>query len=90
MVMLYELDEIEKAALLAGRTGARQECVCHKFIRLHDGNCPVHGFVRKQAVDPRPGEKIQEFWCDECQEMHRGSVLGGSIGDPHGETGVRQ
>lgn len=28
-------------------TNARQDCICHKFIRLHDGNCPVHGFVRK-------------------------------------------
>lgn len=50
-MMLYELDEIEKAALLNQK--------------------------------PRPGEKIQEFWCDECQEWHRGSVLGGPIGGEH-------
>lgn len=53
-MMLYELDEIEKAALLNTR-----------------------------QPRPRPGERIQEWWCDECQEMHRGSVLGGPIGGEH-------
>lgn len=53
-MMLYELDEIEKAVLL-----------------------------NTQQPKPRPGEKIQEFWCDECLEWHRGSVLGGPIGGEH-------
>jgi len=26
------------------------ECTCHKFIRLHDGHCAVHGDVKKQTV----------------------------------------
>lgn len=51
-MMLYELDEIEKAALL-------------------------------DTTKPRPGERIQVWWCDECQEWHRGSVLGGPIGGEH-------
>lgn len=25
-------------------------CTCHKFIRLHDGYCEVHGVVRKQEA----------------------------------------
>lgn len=31
-------------------TESNKECTCHKFIRLHDGNCDVHGFVRKQEA----------------------------------------
>ena len=49
-MMIYELDDIEKEALLSA-VEMGQECVCHKFIRLHDGRCPVHGFVRKQAAE---------------------------------------
>lgn len=35
-------------------------CICHKFIRLHDGTCPVHGFVRKQLED-------DSGYCPECK-----------------------
>lgn len=100
--MLYELDDVEKRALMEsvvdraradlndGRPltemrAERLECICHKFIRLHDGTCPVHGFVRKQ-VELFPGERIQTWFCEDCQEEHTGSVLGGPIGDQHGET----
>lgn len=37
-------------------------------------------------AEPRPGERIQTWFCEDCQTQHTGSVLGGLIGDPHGET----
>ena len=55
-MMLYELDDIEKAALL-----------------------------NTELPKPRPGEKIQKFWCEGRKDWHEGSVLGGPIGDPHVE-----
>lgn len=41
--------------------------------------------LNTEPPKPRPGEKIQKFWCPECQDWHEGSVLGGPIGDPHKE-----
>lgn len=71
-MMLYELDDIEKAVAL----GKVVECT---RADLNDGR-PL------TEMRQRPGEKIQKFWCEGCQDWHRGSVLGGPIGDPHGET----
>lgn len=34
---------------------------------------------KDEQTKPRPGERIQEFWCDDCKEWHRGSVLGGPV-----------
>lgn len=33
-------------------------CTCYKFIRLHDGHCEVHGFVRKSSADTETGPAI--------------------------------
>ena len=30
-------------------------------------------------MNPRPGEEIQKFWCEGCEEWHEGSVLGGLV-----------
>lgn len=71
-MMLYELDEIELEALM-GATVAMARTA------LNDGR-PL------TEVSARPGERIQTFWCEGCKDWHTGSVLGGPIGDPHGET----
>lgn len=68
---ISELDEIEKGVLL-------------NMITTDHLPTKLEQIGARQEAEPRPGERIQEFWCDECQEMHRGSVLGGPIGDPHG------
>jgi hypothetical protein len=52
-MMLYELDDTEKEALMGAE------------------------------AQPRAGERVQQFWCDDCKEWHRASVLGGPIGEPH-------
>lgn len=33
------------------------------------------------AVVPRPGERVQTWWCEGCEEWHTGSVLGGAVGE---------
>lgn len=38
-----------------------------------------------EMAKPRAGEEIQTWFCEGCEEWHTGSVLGGPIGDPHGE-----
>lgn len=38
-----------------------KDYICHKFIHLHDGNCPVHGFVRKQEPP-----KLEWEYCPAC------------------------
>lgn len=38
-----------------------------------------------EPSEPRPGERIQTWFCEDCRTEHTGSVLGGLIGDPHGE-----
>ena len=50
-------NETEQQEQIAGR----QECICHKFIRLRDGQCPVHGFVQKQTGEGLTAEQIKEF-----------------------------
>lgn len=72
MGMVYELDETEKPQLLS-------VVVDRPRADLNDGN-PL------SQMKPRPGEKIQKFWCEGCEEWHEGSVLGGPVGDPHGEA----
>jgi hypothetical protein len=37
-----------------------RECTCHKFIKLHDGNCDVHGFVKKQEGEFTPPESMDQ------------------------------
>jgi len=32
-------------------------------------------------MNPRPGEKVEKFYCPDCEEWHEGSVLGGPIVD---------
>lgn len=65
-----ELDDIEKEALLGAAVNrARAD--------LNDGR-PL------TEMRPRPGERIQKFYCEGCQEWHEGSVLGGPISE--GET----
>lgn len=71
-MMLYELDKIERQALLG-------EAVERARADLNDG-CPL------TEMGPRPGERIQTWFCEDCQEGHTGTVLGGPIGDPHGEA----
>ena len=68
-MMLYELDDIEKQALM-------NQVVSRARADLNDGK-PL------TEMRVRPGERIQEFWCPECKEWHQGSVLGGPVGDPH-------
>ena len=79
-MMLYELDDIEKEALLGA-------VVKRARADLNDGKPLTE--MRKEsalaAMNPRPGEKIQKFWCEGCETWHEGSVLGGPIGDPHGD-----
>lgn len=38
--------------------------------------------MTKDADHPRPGERVQTFWCDGCREWHRASVLGGAVHEP--------
>lgn len=63
MGMTYELDDVEKDALVGKAQGS-----------------PL------SQMKPRPGEKIQTFWCDGCECWHTASVIGGLVGDPHGEA----
>lgn len=28
---------------------------------------------------PRPGERVQRWWCVDCELWHEGSVLGGPV-----------
>jgi hypothetical protein len=41
------------------RAGATEECTCHKFIRLHDGTCDVHGRVRKAPAMTEEAQELQ-------------------------------
>ena len=54
---------------------------------LNDGKPLVRGKYSNDGplskMNPRPGEKVQKFYCEECREFHEGSVLGGPVGDPH-------
>lgn len=65
MAMLYELDEVEKRALL----GAVVE---RARADLNDGQ-PL------TEMSPRPGERVQRFWCEGCRTWHEASVLGGTV-----------
>jgi len=77
MGMVYELDEIEKDALLL-------DVVNRPLMR---GKYANDGPLSK--MNPRPGEKVQKFYCEECREFHEGSVLGGPVGDPHKQENER-
>lgn len=44
----------------------------------------IQRYTETESTTPRPGERVQTWWCEECQEWHRGTVLGGLIGNPHG------
>lgn len=74
-MMTYELDGVEKRALMG-------LVVDRARADLNDGR-PL------TEMGQRPGERVQTFWCDLCEEWHTGSVLGGPIGDPHGEQTAR-
>jgi hypothetical protein len=80
-MMVYELDDIENAAL----PGRRFRSNLRKEAQAINERNRVPGDLYYKEGTPRPGEKIQEFWCPECKEWHKGSVLGGPVGDPHGE-----
>jgi hypothetical protein len=71
-MMVYELDKVEKDALMG-------TVVERARADLNDGR-PL-----TEMQEPRPGERVQTFWCEGCRDWHTGSVLGGPIGDPHGE-----
>jgi hypothetical protein len=71
--MTYELDDIEKHAPMG-------VVVDRARADLNDGR-PL-----TETREPRPGERIQTWFCEDCQTEHKGSVLGGPIGDPHGES----
>jgi hypothetical protein len=73
--MTYELDEIEKRALMGALMGV---VVDRARADLNDGR-PL-----TEMREPRAGERIQTWFCEGCQDWHTGSVLGGPIGDPHG------
>lgn len=79
MGMIYELDDIEKKAV-------------HIALVDLDDDRPLTEMRQQEsalaAMNPRPGEKIQKFWCQGCEAWHEGSVLGGPIGDPHGGSNV--
>jgi hypothetical protein len=85
MGMLYELDKIEKDALLRG-------VVQRVMDDLNDGKPLVRGKYTNDGplskMNPRPGEKVQKFYCEECKEFHEGSVLGGAV-DPHKQENER-
>lgn len=60
-----ELDDIEKRALLG-------VVIDRARADLNDGQ-------HLTQMSPRPGERVQKFWCRECQEYHEASVLGGVV-----------
>jgi hypothetical protein len=68
--MLYELDDIERRALM-------NMVVDRARADLNEGR-PL------TEMKVRPGEKVQTWWCEDCQEEHTGSVLGGPIRAVHG------
>lgn len=72
-MMVYELDDTERDLLM-------QMAVDRARTDLDDGR-PL-----TEMREPRPGERIQTWFCEDCQEEHTGTVLGGLIGDPHGEA----
>lgn len=72
-MMVYELDDTEGRVLMGAVVDrARAD--------------PNDGKPLIEMQEPRPGERIQTWFCEDCQEEHTGSVLGGLIGDPHGEA----
>lgn len=72
MTIGTELNDLEKRALA--------ELVVERArADLNEGRPLIEMAVR-------PGERIQTWFCDGCQTEHTGSVLGGLIGDPHGEA----
>jgi hypothetical protein len=66
---ISELDDTEKRALL-------ESVVDRARADLSDGR-PL------TQMQPRPGERIQEWWCQESRTWYRGSVLGGPCGDEY-------
>ena len=68
-MMVYELDDIEKRALMGA-------VVDRSGADLSDGR-PL------TETDQHPGERIQTWFCEDCEREHTGTVLGGLIGDPH-------
>lgn len=67
MAMLYELDDVEKQALLGA--------VIDRARADLDGGQPL------TEMSSRPGERVQEFWCDGCRVWHEASVMGGMVGE---------
>lgn len=63
-MMLYELDDIERAALTRMVINRVRE-------DLNEGR-PL------TEMKVRAGERVQRFWCEGCGEWHEGSVLGGA------------
>lgn len=64
-MMLYELDGVEKDALL-------DAVVRRARADLNYGK-PL------TEIKQRPGEKVQRWYCVGCNEWHEASVLGGAI-----------
>jgi hypothetical protein len=57
------------------------ECTCHKFIRLHDGHCAVHGFVRQQT-DNQPAPPAAGVTADKwryVETQYAAEVLAGEL-----------
>ena len=112
-MMLYELDDIEKSALMGsvvGRAradlndgepltemkadekgksaaGRRFRANLRKEAQAINEQNRVPGDPYYKEKSPRPGERIQKFWCEGCKEWHEGSVLGGPVGDTHERHG---
>jgi hypothetical protein len=82
---ISELDDIEKNALM----GRRFRSNLRKEAQAINERNRVPGDPYYKEKSPRPGERIQKFWCEGCKDWHEGSVLGGPVGDPHGERTQR-
>jgi hypothetical protein len=76
--MTYELDDIESLCDVVAVSRALSDMlVARARADLNDGR-PL------TEMRQRPGEKVEKFWCKGCEDWHEGSVLGGPIGDQHG------
>lgn len=93
MAMLYELDEVEKGVLMGTTAPSMKTCSrCGNKYDTEKVMCPdcmadPHRLVARhrghRPTSPRPGERVQRFWCDGCRKWHQASVLGGVVGEPH-------
>lgn len=93
-MMLYELDEIERAVLEGcrhGRTGYCFDCVRERHNQeALDGKYDDIDDDWASAPHPsahciRPGERVIKWYCSDCQCEHEASVLGGAVEDGRDE-----